>query len=245
MFGKILKIKSQLQRHWVSSVFILLFLKVVLLLFLNAPKIRRFLGGFSAYAEELSYTQKMKQAELMKKKPKSLAEHLIKMIDHEDFDEKNIKKENNNYFNMINTKTAELNAQIAFTNNQTRSLKSLERQVQEKIERLQEEKNYFIQTIQQEKKIKQERLDELILFYQKMEPKKAAPIFAEIDKDLAVALFKAFPRKQTMQILAMMPSKKSVLLSEYYAKIRSAKEYELLKEINFSLKQAFNFCDKE
>jgi flagellar motility protein MotE (MotC chaperone) len=75
-----------------------------------------------------------------------------------------------------------------------------------------------------------------------MEAKKAAIVFEKIDKDLVVALFNRFPQKQTTQILALMNPDRSVELSEYYGRIKSAKEYELLKEINVALRGQFEEC---
>lgn len=63
-----------------------------------------------------------------------------------------------------------------------------------------------------------------------------------MDEDLVVALFKRLRQKQVTLILETMASDKSVRLSEYFGRVRSGKEYELLKEMNSSLRQEFADC---
>ena len=75
-----------------------------------------------------------------------------------------------------------------------------------------------------------------------MEVKKAAPVFEKLDKDLVVALFKHFPEKQVTAILAKMDPKRSIELTEYYGRVKSMREYDLLKEMNQSLKKEFADC---
>jgi flagellar motility protein MotE (MotC chaperone) len=75
-----------------------------------------------------------------------------------------------------------------------------------------------------------------------MPPKKAAPVFEQMDKDLVVQLFNKIPKKQTMNILSVMDPAKSVELTEYFGRIRSTEEYELLKQINSSLLEEFETC---
>jgi len=122
------------------------------------------------------------------------------------------------------------------------NLKQLENSIDQKLGKLEEEITYFKQTLQKEKEINKGRLDELVGFYKKMTPKKAAPVFEQMDKDLVVALFKRIGVKQTMTILSLMPPEKSVELTEYFGRIRSGKEYEMLKQINSSLKKEFQDC---
>ena len=75
-----------------------------------------------------------------------------------------------------------------------------------------------------------------------MEPKKAAPVFETMDKDLVVSLFKSMKKKQVTRIMELMDTQKSVEITEYFGRIGSAKEYDLLKEMNQSLRLAFNDC---
>lgn len=121
-------------------------------------------------------------------------------------------------------------------------LKALEKSIDEKLTKLEEERKFIAKTLQQEKDLKGERLDKIAELYDKMDPKKAAPAFEKLDKDLAVALFKKLKQKQVTTILEAMPPEKSVELTEYFARVKSAKEYDLLKELNDSLKREFQDC---
>ena len=158
-------------------------------------------------------------------------------------DTKELKKEElGRYLAMIERKKAQVEDRIKTLRNREKNLIKIEKSIDNKIVKLEEEYTYFKQTLQKEKQIEKDRLDQLITFYQKMEPKKAAPVFEKLDKDLVVALFKQFPQKQTTKILSLMNPDKSVELSEYFGRIRSAKEYELLKEVNTALRKEFDQC---
>ena len=121
-------------------------------------------------------------------------------------------------------------------------LKDLEDQIDLKLKKIDEEMAFFQTTIQKEKEIQKDRLDNLIDFYVKMEPKKAAPIFEQMDKDLRVALFQKMKKKQVTAILENMAPEKSVEASEYYGRIFSGREYDLTKALNLnnSLKAEFD-----
>ena len=75
-----------------------------------------------------------------------------------------------------------------------------------------------------------------------MTPKKAAPIMENLDRDLIVQLFRNFPKKQTMNILSLMNPTKAAEISEYYGRLNSIKEYDMLKEVNESLSDQFEKC---
>lgn len=158
-------------------------------------------------------------------------------------DAENLKKDEvGRYLTLLERKQSQVDNRIAVLRSREDQLKNLEASVDEKIKKLEEEMAFFQQTIQKEKEIQKDRLDKLVEFYQKMEVKKAAPVFEKLDKDLVVALFNRIPQKQTMQILQLMNPDKSVELSEYYGRIKSAKEYEMLKEINLTLRKEFQDC---
>jgi flagellar motility protein MotE (MotC chaperone) len=61
-------------------------------------------------------------------------------------------------------------------------------------------------------------------------------------RDLAVGLFKLIEQKQITKILEAMSPAKAVELSEYFSRIRSAREYDVLKDVNQSLKAEFEEC---
>ena len=63
-----------------------------------------------------------------------------------------------------------------------------------------------------------------------------------MDKDLVIAIFKKMKKKQVTKILESMQTDKSVMISEYFGRVGSAREYDLLKEMNKSLQTAFNDC---
>lgn len=156
--------------------------------------------------------------------------------------EKAQKEELATYMNIIERKQKQVEDRLQMLNNRESQLKRLENSIDEKLRKLDEERRFFAQTIQQEKVLKGERLDKLVTMYAKMEPKKAAPVFEKLDKDLVVEMFKQLPQKQVTLILESMSADKSVFLSEYYGRVRSAKEYDLLKEMNTSLRKEFEEC---
>jgi flagellar motility protein MotE (MotC chaperone) len=121
-------------------------------------------------------------------------------------------------------------------------LKRLESAIDQKLGKLDEERKFLAKTIQQEKDLKGERIDKIAELFEKMEPKKAAPQFEKLDKDLTVALFKKLKQKQVTTILESMNPEKSVELTEYFARVKSAREYDILKELNESLKKEFQDC---
>ena len=59
---------------------------------------------------------------------------------------------------------------------------------------------------------------------------------------MTVALFKKLKQKQVTTILENMNPEKSVELTEYFARVKSAKEYDILKELNESLQKEFQDC---
>jgi flagellar motility protein MotE (MotC chaperone) len=152
------------------------------------------------------------------------------------------KDEVGRYFTMLERKQSQVENRIAILSAREAQLKNLEKSVDEKIKKLEDEMMFFQQTLQKEKQLQGDRLEKLVDFYQKMEAKKAAAVFEKLDRDLVVSLFNRFPQKQTTQILALMNPDRSVELSEYYGRIKSAKEYELLKEINVALRGQFEEC---
>lgn len=152
------------------------------------------------------------------------------------------KEEISRYLSIIDRKKSQIEDRMRFLAQRQEQLKRLEEVIDSKIQKLEEEIQYFQQTQQAEKELQDERLEKLVAFYEKMNPKRAAPVFERLDRDLVVQLFQRIPQKQTMEILSLMDPERSVELSEYFGRIRSAKEYELLKEINVSLLKEFEAC---
>lgn len=174
---------------------------------------------------------------------KNTSSLLDEMLNLPVFNTESMKKEElGRYLKLIERKRYEIEGRIKVLDTRQTRLNSLEGSIDNKLKKLEEEMSFFQQTQQTEKKVKEERLKNLISFYEKMEPKKAAPVFEQLDRDLVVALFNSIPKKQTTKILGLMAPEKSVALSEYYGRIRSAKEYDLLKEINVELLKEFENC---
>lgn len=146
------------------------------------------------------------------------------------------------YLALIEKKKSQVNERMELLKKREDQLINLEKSIDDKLQRLDEERLFFAQTIQQEKDLQGQRLDKLIELFAKMEPKKASPVFEKLDKDLVVAMFKKLPQKQVTSILEGMNPQRSVELSEYFGRVRSAREYDLLREMNQSLKKEFNEC---
>jgi len=146
------------------------------------------------------------------------------------------------YLSMADRKKKQIDERVTLLGRREKQLQDVEKSIDGKLKRLEEERKFFAQSIQQEKDLKGQRLDKLVELYDKMEPKKAAPVFEKMDEDLVVALFKRLRQKQVTLILETMSAEKSVKLSEYFGRVRSGKEYDLLKEMNSSLRQEFADC---
>ncbi len=152
------------------------------------------------------------------------------------------KEEIGRYLNLIERKRSQVEDRLSLLEKREAQLKSIEKTIETKIRKLEDEMRFFDESLQKEKKVNDERLEQLVEFYKKMPPKKAAPVFEKLDKDLIVSLFNKIPKKQTTEILALMNPEKSVEISEYYGRIRSGNEYAMLKEMNAELRQQFNEC---
>lgn len=129
--------------------------------------------------------------------------------------------------------------EIDVLNTREETLKNLDSSVQKKLEMLEQEKLFIANSLQKEKEIKAERVDTLSKVFEKMEPKKAAPIFAKLDQDLAVQIFLKIPQKMSTKIMESLPPDESVKLSEYLSRISSAREYDILERMNKIYDQTF------
>jgi len=152
------------------------------------------------------------------------------------------KAEIGKYLDMAERKDRQISERTTQLAKREEQLKSLEKSIEEKLGQLEDERKFIAKSLQEEKDLKGERLDKIVELYDKMDPKKAATAFEKLDKDLTVALFKKLKQKQVTTILETMNPEKSVELTEYFARVKSAKEYDLLKELNESLKKEFQDC---
>jgi flagellar motility protein MotE (MotC chaperone) len=172
--------------------------------------------------------------------PKSFLDDLINLPSLNP--DKSKKEEIGRYLALAERKGQEIEQRLDTLKAQVQQLKKLEKDVDVKIKMLEEERIFFAQTVQKENEVKEERLNKLVELYAKMEPKKAGPMFAAMDRDLAVAMLKELNPKQVTRILEFMEPEKSVELTEFFGRIRSGQEYELLKQMNQSLLDAFDPC---
>ncbi len=160
-----------------------------------------------------------------------------------ELDTSNVQKDElGKYLNLAEKKKSEVEGRIDLLEEREKKLMGIEKSIDQKLSRLEEERRFFLDTLQKEKQADEERTANLVDFYKKMNPKTAAPLFEKMDRDLAVHLFNKLPQKQITTILSLMTPEVAVKLTEYYGRIRSGKEYELLKEINKSLTDEFSKC---
>lgn len=183
------------------------------------------------------------KAEPEVKEGKSRKSFLSNLLELPELNPEAIQKEElGKYLEIAERKKRQIEDRLEILKKREEQLKGLESGIDEKLKRLDEERRFFGETIQQEKNLKGERTEKLIAMYSKMEPKKAAPVVEKLDKDLVVELFKNMPQKQVTAILEVMSPDKSVMISEYYGRVRSAREYDVLKEMNQSLRKEFDDC---
>jgi flagellar motility protein MotE (MotC chaperone) len=198
--------------------------------------------GENQQAQDPSQAEGQKPVGAVKAEPerKSFLDDLLELpaLDREKLRKEDVAR----YLSMADRKKKQIDERIVVLSQREKKLQGLEKVLDEKLKRLEEERKFFAQSIQQEKDLQGQRLDKLVELYDKMEPKKAAPVFEKMDEDLVVSLFKRLRQKQVTLILETMSSEKSVKLSEYFGRVRSGKEYDLLKEMNSSLRQEFADC---
>ena len=218
---------------------IVICLKVFLLLFLATSEGLINFGELKLFAEDEPKSEEQKE----EKETNSVATTLENLLEIPSFDSSKASKEDiDEYLSLIERKKEQINERIEILKIRENQLKELEGSIDQKIGKIDEEILFFKQTQQQEKSLKEERLNNLVDFYKKMTPKKAAPIMENLDRDLIVQLFQKFPKKQTMNILSLMNPTKAAEISEYYGRLNSIKEYDMLKEVNESLSDQFEKC---
>ncbi len=152
------------------------------------------------------------------------------------------KDEIGKYLRIIENKKREVEERLSHLQSKEATLIDLGNSIDKKLVQLDNERRFFIESVQKEKKQGEERVNQLVDFYKKMPPKKAAPVFEKLDKDLVVQLFNRMPQKQITSILASLNPEKSVELTEYFGRVRSGNEYEILKEMNLAMREEFKKC---
>jgi flagellar motility protein MotE (MotC chaperone) len=156
-------------------------------------------------------------------------------------DKKNIGK----YLALAESVKQQIEDRMKILEEKSQYLEEMNVVLEDKIKKIDEERKFILSTIQKEKEIQKDRRDELLPLYEKMQPQKAALVFSEMDKDLVVDLFRNLKKKQITQILENMNPKKSLEITEYYARVGSLKELDLLKEMNRSWEETFGKCKND
>ena len=222
-----------------NTIKILVCIKALLIVFLATSEGLIDIGELNLFAQD----EALQKSSDEKKTEESASSTLKNLLDLPIFNADKANKDDiEEYLSVIERKQEQINERIEILKIREEQLKQLEEGIDKKIVKIDEEILFFKQTQQQEKKLKGERLDNLVDFYKKMTPKKAAPIMENLDRDLLVSLFQKFPKKQTMNILSLMNPTKAAEISEYYGRINSIKEYDMIKEINDSLSDQFEKC---
>jgi flagellar motility protein MotE (MotC chaperone) len=212
---------------------VLLLLKVAVIVFYVARH-HVTLGEISLFAE----TQAPKKEEVVAES------EIDKWLKPPEFDVESVKKEEMlSYIQLAKKNQEEVAQKIKRLQDEKQQISDMKQSLEKLLAKIDEEKQFFAASIQKEQEIKADRLKNLVIFYEKMEPKKAAPIFETMDKDLAIALISALKNKQTTSILESMQPEQSKQMTEYYGRVGSGREYELLKEMNVSIKEAFSVCE--
>ena len=103
--------------------------------------------------------------------------------------------------------------------------------VESRLKKVEEEKRLLDETLQKEKKLKEDRVKEAVEFVSKMEPRKVAPIMDTMDRDLVIVLLSRLPPRQVTKLLENSTPAKATQFLEYFTRIRSGREFEMLREL--------------
>jgi flagellar motility protein MotE (MotC chaperone) len=103
--------------------------------------------------------------------------------------------------------------------------------IDSRIKKVVEEKRLLDETLQKEKKLKEDRVKEAVEFVSKMEPRKVAPVMDTMDRDLVIVLLSRLPPRQVTKLLENSTPAKATQFLEYYTRIRSGREFEMLREL--------------
>ena len=152
------------------------------------------------------------------------------------------KQEAEAYFVIIDKKKQELIGLEKNIKERQDILTDMQKNLDEKLKKIENEKNIFIDLVDKQIDLSEERKKELANYYKKMTPKKAAPIFASMDIDYVVSLFHLLPEKQVTSILAEMPIDVSKKISEYYGRVDLLKEYSALNDLKTAISKEFSEC---
>lgn len=181
------------------------------------------------------YTQKNKPVEMSAKKSDDA--HLNEAVEIGDFVVPNVPKGNLTVTDAVRVRDEleilrkDVVTKIAKLGEAKQSYDTAKVDVEAKLKTIQDERRVLDETLQKEKTVQADRLKEALEFIGKMEPKKAAAVMETSDRDLVLQLLRKLPQRQVTKILEALPPPKAAEYMEYYTKIRSGREYELMKEL--------------
>ncbi|BCA79111.1 hypothetical protein [Desulfuromonas sp. AOP6] len=98
-------------------------------------------------------------------------------------------------------------------------LKSLQTEVDKKLDELNVLRQQFEQLLAERDNLEAERLGELSLMYEKMDPVKAAAIISTLDEELAIGILAGMRKKSAGKLLNNMERKKAASLSRRFSNI--------------------------
>ncbi|MGE4580231.1 MAG: MotE family protein [Desulfuromonadales bacterium] len=98
-------------------------------------------------------------------------------------------------------------------------LKSLQAEVDKKLDELNVLRQQFEQLLAERENREAERLGELSLMYEKMDPVKAAAIISTLDEELAIGILAGMRKKSAGKLLNNMERKKAASLSRRFSSI--------------------------
>ena len=215
---------------------LVIFIKAIFLLGIAFSENLLSIGEMNIFAQD-------ENAKAGEESESTVTSTLDNLLEIPTFDSSKADKENiDQYLSTIERKQDQINERIEILKIREAQLKELEASIDKKIIKIDEEILFFQQTQQKEKTLKQERLDNLVEFYKKMTPKKLLQLWRILIEIYWYNYSINFQKKQTMNILSLMNPQKAAEISEYYGRINSIKEYDMLKEVNESLSDQFEKC---
>lgn len=105
-------------------------------------------------------------------------------------------------------------------NRREQSLKALEKEIDEKLVRLQELEASLKVMLEQAKELKDDKLKHLIDVYSNMKAKQAASVLETLDEKIAVKILAGMSGRQAGEILSFVNSEKAARLTEQLTKMQ-------------------------
>ena len=119
----------------------------------------------------------------------------------------------------IEDKYAELAEREEALENREMELKTLEAEVDKKLAAMEKQRQELEKLLDRKDVVENERVAELSLIYEKMEPQKAAVLIRTLDRQLAVDLLLGIKKKTAGAILNNMDLKTATALSKAFTEI--------------------------